>query len=215
MSLRPAVKDVVHRYGYDELPIDSVRAADERLTTWLELARIPHAPASGFGSGLDLWSLYDGRRRVAEPLSFFRWAKAVDRALSVFVEQELEGRTSRRGELSRLKAEILDALPGSRVPSSLGDRAALRIRHRLTWRVLRTWAKGEESPGVITRSALGWEVGRAMGTLGDAWSAARSGSYPHLGKVADAEVVNQSETEADRLVQLGIATGRRRLVKAG
>ncbi len=215
VSLRPAVKDVAHRYGYDELPIDCARAADERLTTWLELARIPHAPASGFGSGLDLWSMYDRRRAVTEPLSFYRWAKAVDRALAVFVEGDLGGRTSRRGELSGLKAEILGPLSGDPVRSTLGERVSLRIRHRLTWRVLRTWARDEQTPGVITRSALGWEVGRAMGTLGDAWTAARSGTYPRLGKIEDGGVVNQTEAEADRLVQLGIATGRRRLVRAG
>ncbi len=210
---RDAVRKVGHKFGYDQLEVSCARASDERITTWLELSRIPHAPATGFGTGIELWPLFRGPASP-DSLPFFRWTKALDRALAVFAEQAVEGRRSPPGELASLRREILDGIGDAHGQPSPLQRIQGGARRRLSWHLLRTWAEGERTPGLLTRAALGWEVGQATGKIDHVWQAARSGEYPRLGFLAKSEITEQSAVHAERLVQLGIATGRRRLARA-
>jgi hypothetical protein len=84
----------------------------------------------------------------------------------------------------------------------------------MKWRLLEEWVMPRQSVGPLTRLALGWEVGRALGSLGDSYRAMRSGSFPSVGFVALSDNDDGRENAARQLIDLGIATGRRRLVKA-
>src|SRR5262245_18480930 len=72
---REPLRDVHHRFGWNQLEMTPARAADATLETFVEFIRIPHAPCSAFNVAGDLWNLYD-HRGAPGSLGFFRWAKA-------------------------------------------------------------------------------------------------------------------------------------------
>jgi anaerobic magnesium-protoporphyrin IX monomethyl ester cyclase len=212
---REVLKDVGHRFGWEKLSITPARAAEAALETYLELSRIPHAPCTTFDVGGFLWNLYDETLIAQDSLSFFRWAKAVDRGIGVFVEEELEGKRPRPGDLRKLKEEILSGVPARRIGVGPLRRARMQVRHRATWRMLEEWSSRDRDVGLLTRAALGWEVWNTTRRLADAGRAVRAGRYPSLGFVPASEEAPVPHAAAERLIELGMATGRRKLVKAG
>lgn len=198
------------RFGYEQMEISAHRAAEEMLLTHIELSRIPHAPYTAFKDGSGLWTLY-GKSRERAPLEFFRWAKAVDRLLGLLVEEDVDGKRPSPFEVRRLRAEILDSVaPGSRFGPVRG--AALRARHRATWHVLRSWALDQGRDGALTRSAIAWEVARATGRMRDVVSPLLTGVYPTLGILSASR--SDADSHARGLLELGINTGRRRLLRS-
>lgn len=198
-----------YRFGYGETGITPARAAEAVLDTQIELSQIPHAPATAFRVAAELLHMYDARGRDA--LDHFRWSKAIDRAIGLFAREELEGKRAAPRELAALRDEILaSTLPSARMGRIRRSRA--QIRHRLTWRVLEKWAKGEPEPGLVTRSAIAWEAARATGRPGDALTALRTGRFPVLG-VRPEDGTGDEDGAAANLIQLGMATGRRRAVR--
>jgi anaerobic magnesium-protoporphyrin IX monomethyl ester cyclase len=212
---RDALKGVRHRFGWDGLDVTPARAAEAAFETYLALSRIPHAPWTTFGVVGEIWNLYDQSAIMGDPLAFFRWAKLIDRGIGLFAEQELYGKRPNPSELRQLRERILAGVPKNRVPLRGLRKARLLARHRITWRLLEEWAGGEPSIGTLTRLALGWEVFRSTGRFGDAYDAVRTGKYPALGFASHGDHVVESDAAAGRLIELGIATGRRRLMKTG
>lgn len=207
VSRRDAVKDVSRRFAYDHLAVTPARAAEEKLVTLIEMARVPHAPATGFGAPGPLWSLFDERHLERDQLAFFRWMKALDRVIGIFAEEDVDGKRPRRGELDRLRRQILDHVTPRYRGGSRVARAGMRLQHRLAWFALDHWKKHGAEMDLFTRSAIAWEVGRSTGSLHDASLAFRAGKPPPLGIVTASE----PEAPAARLIDLAVATGRRRL----
>jgi anaerobic magnesium-protoporphyrin IX monomethyl ester cyclase len=206
------------RYGWSHLEVTPGQAAAGVMETYLQLSRVPHAPSTGFGVSAARWQHFEQTPGGDQSLEFFRWAKAIDRGIGVFVEEELEGKRPDLRELSRVRDTLL-----SRWPAQGGDRTTFgkawaRARHRARWHVAKEWIREPASGiGPLTRLAIGWEVGKATGRADDALRAIRSGSYPNIGFVAATDAAAASETRgaAEQLIQVGIATGKRKLPRAG
>jgi anaerobic magnesium-protoporphyrin IX monomethyl ester cyclase len=202
-----------HRYGYEHLEVTPSQAMEAGVHTFLEVSRVAHAPVDHTVSG-PIWGLYDSHERVgADRLAFFRWGKAVDRAIALFLEEDLEGKPLDGRELARLRERILAGISTqARRHGALG-RLRMRFVHRAKWRALDNWARCEGTPGVLTRTALAWEAGNSVGQFQAAYEAFRRGEYPRLGYASTAGTIDES-TAANHLIELGVSTGRRRLAKA-
>lgn len=206
----------VGRYGWSELAITPGRAWEAAVETYLALSRIPHAPYTGLDAGGTLFRLYGATEANHYDPEFFRWAKAIDRGIGIFVEEELEGRRVPRAELALVLDRILRGIPGSLRRPSAARRALIAGRNRVSWRMMEEWSNERRNGvGPLTRVALALDVGRATGSLALAAAAARTGSYPTLGIVRAPNAAQARDEAAGQLVQLGRNTGRRRLSRVG
>lgn len=199
------------RFDWNHLEITPPEAAEQVMKTHLELSRIPHAPSSGFGVVATRSHHFEHTPGDGDGLEFFRFAKAVDRGVGLFVEQELEGKRPDSKELSRLRDFLLPRWREPRGKRRPLDALWVRARHRATWQVMKEWpTERDRGVGPLTRLALAWEVGRATGRPRDILDAARNGAYPRLGYSKQGSKGTPS-TAAEQLIRIGIATGRRRL----
>jgi hypothetical protein len=216
VRLRGAMPAGEHRYGWTDLEISPARAAEEALYTYLELSRVPHTPITTFDGILPLRTLFAETRPDDDHLAFFRWSKAVDRGIGMFVEQEIHGRRPDPVELRRLRDVIVSRLPPKLQRQSVLKKALGRAKNRAIWQVMGEWVREPESGiGPLTRLALGFQVGRETRSPEYVLQAIRKGCYPALGVVTPPAHPEPQEDAARQLIQLGIATGRRRLAKAG
>ena len=200
-----------HRYGYEHLPITPKHAGAARIETFLELSRIPHAPLD-ISVSTPVWALFDEAKAGRDRMGFFRWGKAVDRGIALFLEEDLEGKKPSPHELRELRGQIRAGIPEEN-RATLSGQARARATHRAKWKIMQNWADGEAEPGVLTRSVLALETGLSTGRLDEAIATFRSGRYSRLGFV-DPESLTDARAAADGLVQLGVALGRRRLERA-
>lgn len=200
------------RFGWDHLEVTPAQAADAVLLTHLELSRTPRAPSSGFGVIAARSHHFDQTPDESGGIQFFHWAKALDRGIGIFVEEELEGKRPNRAELRRIRDVLVAEWPVDRGLKRVLRGSVARARHRLTWRVMHEWLdESHRGVGPLTRLALGWETVRATGRMENAFQAVRSGRYPSIGFVDEAEHVEARREAADQLIRLGVATGQRRL----
>lgn len=214
IHLRDAVRGA-KRFGWGALPIPPKRAREAALETYLELSRIPHAPYTGFDSAGWLWQLFGRTEAVHHDAAFFRWAKALDRGIGAFVEEELEGKRLDRSALARARDQVLAGLSPSvrRTPRLRG--ALTHAKHRATWRLIREWAREPEAGvGPLTRIALALDVARSTGSARHAAYALANGRYPTLG-VDETPTDIETRDAAEQLIRFGTATGKRRLPRAG
>jgi anaerobic magnesium-protoporphyrin IX monomethyl ester cyclase len=208
---RGALKVDQHRYGWTHLEVSPARAAEEALLTYLELSRIPHAPTTAFDGIIAVRQLY-GDATENDGGAFFRWAKALDRAIGLFVEQELEGKRPPEGELRRLRAQIIASLSPRLRRRGLLSQALHRANNRATWQIMGEWVRERQSGiGVLTRLALGFQVGRDTHLPAHALLAIRTGAYPSIGVIAPPPGLEPNRAAANELVQLGIGWGKRTL----
>jgi hypothetical protein len=204
------------RYGWGGLDITPGRAWEAAVETYLALTRVAHAPYTGMDAGGSLFRLYGTTEANHFDPEFFRWAKAIDRGIGIFVEEEIDGRPVSRAELSPVLERILGGIPGSMHRPSRARRAVLSARNRISWQMMEEWAhERRQGVGPLTRLALALDVGRSTGSLGLAAVAARTGRYPTLGVVAAPAADRARDEAAGKLVQLGRSTGSRRLSRAG
>jgi anaerobic magnesium-protoporphyrin IX monomethyl ester cyclase len=213
---REAARGVNGRFGWEKLTITPERAAEAELLTYLELSRIPHAPYTGFGAAGFSWNAIDQTDAMYYDPAFFRWAKALDRGIGLFVEHELEGKRLDSRELARAGEVILRAVPVAR-----GARRALgalraRAKNRLTWRLLDEWSKERRTGvGPITRLLLAYDLAQTTRDPSDVLRALATGHYPALGTLPATEPSAGPEAAAEQLIRFGVATGRRKLARAG
>lgn len=198
------------RFSYDDLQISASRAAEVAVETSLELSRIPYAPVIASRWGGELWSLWDDRIASRDSLAFFRWAKGIDRAVGLLVEEELGEKKADGRELGRLRREILAGVAQEHLRPGPLKRAMHRARNRAIWKLLEVWARGETETDLLTRGVMGFQVGRATGSFRDVVTAIRTGRYPELGTLREEEPAIRGFA-AERIVEFGIQTGRRRL----
>jgi len=205
---------VTQRYDWNNAGMSSARAAEEALECHIELSRIAHAPTTGFDGIVPLHQMWLGRR-TGNDLSYFWWAKAIDRGIGMFAAEATEGRKPDPRALREVGDQVLERLPPDVRHPSRAKRLLGRARNRATWLVLSEWANETTSHvGLLTRLALGREVAKVTGEPWLALEAMRSGQFPPLGFLPPSETT-ECAAEAEKLVQLGVATGARRLVRAG
>jgi hypothetical protein len=203
------------RFGWEKLAVSPERAWEAALETYLELSRIPHAPYTGFDAGQWLWQFFGQTEARHYDPAFFQWAKALDRGLGIFVEEELEGTRPDPRELSEIRSRVLAGLGRSLRRESVGKRVRSRIKHRGTWRLIEEWTREREAGiGPLTRVALALDVARATGSVDHALYALRNGRYPSLGFVETSKGTEDRAAAAEQLIRLGATTGSRRLKRA-
>lgn len=201
------------RFGWGELGVSPARAWEAALETFLELSRIPHAPYTGFDAGQPLWQFFGHMESVHHDAAFFRWAKALDRGIGLFVEAELSGRRPDARELARTREEVLSGFP-ERARRMNPSRRLLRAgKNRITWSLFGEWARERRyGVGPLTRVAMALDVARTTGSPRQALRTAGTGRYPSLGVVGDREDgAIPREAAAEELIRFGTATGKRRL----
>lgn len=216
---REALDGSSHHFDYGRLSMSARVASEEVLASFIALSRIPHAPATGCGVARPALGMLMRAVTTADRGWYFRWTKALDRGLGIFLEQDLDGKVIDLGELRRVREELLS--PYS--PLTLAERARHRTWNRMRGRLSRhlcTEWQTEESHGVgaLTRLQLARTSLAVTGSLGQALRAGARGScLPFPPGERPVPVVGQEHSlMADDLARraLGAANARpsRRLV---
>lgn len=209
------LKDIEHRYGWNKLEISPARAAEEAMLTYLELSQIPHAPITAFDGIVSARQLF-AAKDTDGVVDLFRFSKAIDRGIGIFAEEELEGKRPDLQKLRRIRTEILERLHPDLQNQHVWKRVLARANHRATWQVMGEWVREPTSGvGPLTRFAIGWEIGRVTRRPEHVVESIQSGRYPAVGVIPPSADPEPRRAEADQLVRLGVATGKRRLARAG
>ncbi len=156
ISQAPGIVEGEHYLGYSSgLGVERVMV--EVLRTVVHASRVATAPVCesaldwmGFPTGSVKDRLVSADRRQA-----FRWMKAVERGVAIFIERGLDGTRPDRAELARTSRAILDGLDESspvrqlrvRVRSAAMARAARRLRQECS-------AEARRGIGPLTRALL-------------------------------------------------------------
>jgi anaerobic magnesium-protoporphyrin IX monomethyl ester cyclase len=196
VATRDEFRDVAHYMDYEVRGMDPDRTLAAVLETMVAISRIPHAPAFSHlmlksllpTTGGSLFSRYDR-------FELFRWLKAVERGVSIFLERSLEGTPIDDGELRRVRGTILSAYPNRRrgpnmVMRLLGKPALDRLQRE--WR-----AEPRRGPGLATRAFTGAMVWYQTRDAGLAWRAASTGDIVGKNGTARASTEHVSDYAGD------------------
>jgi hypothetical protein len=189
VSQNEQMKGVEHFLGYESAPITPQKAMDEKLTTLMAISRVPHGPVYLLtpGTAPGLWEtffFFHPRR-----YEIYRWLKAVDRGVAVFLERDLEGKPPNMDELRRLRETILAPYPPQSRLRALAEAAAIRARAAFMGRAATEWTREKEhGPGLLTRSIIALSALRDTGKLDYAKRAWDETTYPKLGVERSANV---------------------------
>ncbi|EYF00487.1 B12-binding domain-containing radical SAM protein [Chondromyces apiculatus] len=184
VSQRQEMQGVDHWMAYDSARFPPQRALAEVLETVIQVSRVPHAPAyllmpGTFPGYWEEYFFFSPHR-----YEIFRWLKALERGVAIFLERDLAGTKPNDVELSRLKRQLLaqrEALPRWR---SAAERFGARAQRALVQRLTREWTnESNTGPGTLTRGLMGLSVLRDTRNLQLAREALRTGVYPTLGTV--------------------------------
>ncbi len=159
-----------HYFGYSSGDMDISVVCREILLTLLHTSRIPHAPvaASVFQRALSLpTSVISASSSRGD---IFRWAKALECGVALFIGRDVFGKPIDRAELEALKPTLL--APFERRPSR---RASLRSRveSMLIRGLAREWRTSPGATGPLTETLL-WYLTPRVHT-----SARRTGAALH------------------------------------
>ncbi len=202
VSRAPEMKEADHHYlGYASngvLSIDEIMK--ETLATIIEVSRVPTAPAC---ESLFDWMRFPtgefkGRLSGATRQETFRWVKAFERGVTIFLERDLWNVEPDEDELRG----VCHVLAGS-LPSAWLGTVRTRIRSRLVRTVLgrlgsECRAENEAGEGALTRLALSWMAVTATGNV-----RALLTPSDFDGRVAGRDV-RQTQTLASDLVQVAL-----------
>lgn len=156
----------------------SRRSAEEVLTTFVAVGRVPHAPVDGTVCGLmglpGEWLCHHPRGREV-----FRWVKAIVRGIGIYLERDLDGRKPNELELRRIREQVCAPLEGrgylpSRVRARLGAQARRAVMTRLQNEFM---AESESGTGLVTRLMIGAMNYSDQGAWRSAVETCRRGEY--------------------------------------
>lgn len=205
-----AMKDVHHYYGYDKARFTPELAAKAIVETFLRASKIPEGPAFiygllGFSSELPL---------IVSPRfpQIFRWFKAVDRGVALFLERDLRGVEPDRQELSEVRAEILSRWGGQRPLRSIPERLLARGRRAAMDRLCKECAsEPENGVGILTRLLISMSSLGATRDLSMMIRSFRSGNFQFGSPPEDGAARPSVDQQATELAT--VAIGRAKLVK--
>jgi anaerobic magnesium-protoporphyrin IX monomethyl ester cyclase len=165
VAARDEFKDVPHHLDYRTHGMDSVRIFAEVLATIIAVSRVPTAPAHAHlffktvmpTNGSSVFARHD-------QMALFRWLKAVERGIAIFLERALEGTPIPNDELRQVREAILAAYPGPRVQP---DRLRRQFGKPVLSRLQREWrAEPTRGAGLVTRVYLGTKLLRQTRDFG-------------------------------------------------
>jgi radical SAM superfamily enzyme YgiQ (UPF0313 family) len=167
-----------HYLGYTSGEFDIERISRECLRTMIETSRVPHAPVS---------QMFIKRGRRSMGIEFFthpkrhevfRWLKALDRMLMIFVDHRVFGTPPSRTELSDLRRQILMPMQEANRLQIASQTAKRRVRASAINVLRYEWAReASHDVGPLTRALMAGAVLRDTRSVKDTMSALRSGIY--------------------------------------
>jgi radical SAM superfamily enzyme YgiQ (UPF0313 family) len=201
-------------FDYQKCEFTAERAFEEILNTIMAVSRAPSAPAYAYiffksvmpTTGASIFARSD-------KMALFRWLKAVERGLGIFLARDLEGTPVDDVELKRLRETILAGYaPAARFrPPPLrryfGRPFFDRLRNE--WR-----AEPQEGPGLVTRAALGAKVAQQMGDLRMGWHTWRTGEVGGSRLIGHHAAAGDIDRLADALITRARATPNKYLKDA-
>jgi anaerobic magnesium-protoporphyrin IX monomethyl ester cyclase len=158
-------------FSYDSDGFTGRRSAEEVLATMIAMSRKPNAPAFlPFHGGLDRndWYMI---RYYSDPNRFeiFRWTKALQRGIGIFLESYLDGTRPDTAELRRLRDIVLPMMPSGARRESLPARTARFLKSRATRRLSRElFMEVDRGVGPLVRTAIAISALRDTGQLAPA-----------------------------------------------
>jgi hypothetical protein len=143
--------------------------AEETLATFMAAARTASAPVRHRAFVSDIHDHDPLMSWVTHPrkLEMFRWHKAVELGITIFLEKDLEGKRPSLNELNGVREEILRPLvPGGWQESSLAATSLRKIRIAVLRRLAKEFeAEANSSPGSLTRLMLAAAALQDSGSL--------------------------------------------------
>ena len=204
VASRDQLRNVDHYMGYEAAEIGPQRAVEEVMATVIAVSRIPHAPPFAFlfeaapaTSGIGLF----GNRHRWE---IFRWLKAVERGVAIFLERDLEGRAPDGAELKRLRDQIVERYPAIRHLSAARVKLGAAADQRMMKGLQKEWrAEKSGRAGTLTRVLLGGAAWRDTAHGATTLKALRDGVYTDLTVRADTiDSAKAGDREEGQIVHL-------------
>jgi len=198
-----------HPLDYRDVPMSAREAAFEALRHCLALSEREDAPVTGFGLTPLVGNLVTAFSEGGDYAAGFRWLKAYDRGIGLFVRHAIDG--------AAVDAQVLDGVRRTLFGSGrrLSSRSVgLRLReHRRTLgmtALLGEWKKEPASkPGPVTRLLVASSVWRALREPGAAMDAFRVGAPPATAVEVPEVALAARHAEAASLIELSLERGRR------
>lgn len=202
-----------HPLDYRDVPMSARAASEEALRHCLALAERVDAPVTGFGLTPLVGDLITAFSEGGDWQTGFRWLKAYDRGVGLFVRQELDGTPvdpRALHEVERTLVSDLDPLQPIRVRGALRERArTLGVRALLgEWR-----REPGGRPGFLTRLLNVRTVWDATRDSRASFVALRSAAPPATAVTFSETVRATRDVEADSLVELSLSRGSRSRVR--
>lgn len=199
-----------HPLDYRDVPMSAREAAFVALRHCLALSERPDAPVTGFGLTPLVGDLVTAFSEGGDYLTAFRWLKAYDRGIGLFVRRELEGTAVDAAALDDVRRNLL---AGRRTTAarSVAERLRERGRTLAVSALLDEWKKEPASePGTMTRLLVASSVWRALREPGAAMDAFRAGAPPARAVEVPEVALAARHAEAASLIELSLERSRRR-----
>ncbi len=202
---RDMLRGAEHYLGYESTEASARRAVEEVLKTLIVVSRVPHAPAFGYLLGFGPSSSGITAFSTSHRFEIFRWLKAVERGLAIFLERDLDGRRPDDAELRRARAAILDRYPQPLRWQSTRVKLSSAFKRRLLGRLQKEWAN-EPVAGVggLTRTLFAATAFLDTACWENVCYALRHGTYADPSPPGRGEAVEGSDQVlrfADELVR--------------
>lgn len=203
----------MHPLDYRNLPMTARDAAGEALRHCLALSGCDSAPVTGFGLTPLAGDLITAASEGGDYEAGFRWLKAFDRGVALFVREELDGIVADRRSLDGVKRTLLGS---DRTATRLGMRGAVRERVRTAGlKALRgEWEREHTGrPGPLTRFLVGSSVWSALRDARATLDALAAAAPPAKAEEVPEVVRAARDTEAVALIELSLERGRKSRVR--
>lgn len=115
----------------------------------------------------------------AHRYEIFRWNKAIDKGLALFLEHQLEGRAPNPEELKKVRDTLLEFYPHGSSGAGFLSRVRWRAQSWLLSRLQREWiGEAVAGPGIVTRLLIARGAWQDFGHASAALFGFRHGTYP-------------------------------------
>ncbi|RLB47209.1 MAG: hypothetical protein DRI90_26595 [Deltaproteobacteria bacterium] len=204
VAQRDGLSQLAHPFAYQG-PIDAARAERERLDMFIATSRKASAPISNLNSRHMSAVRYAMVTMGEQRYEIFRWLKAIERGVSIYLEQSLHDTKPNPRELDQIRGTIMSRYDPAPKGMGLGQRLRHSARKQVTARLASEWQKDTPTYGnVMTRLLLAAQAGRTTGRIGPVCRTALTGKYPHLGGANESPSARRRrETLADAMVEQG------------
>lgn len=193
------MKAADHYLGYRSGEYNGRRASEEVLATLIAASRVPHAPAFIYlfhaAEPASMGSSHAVFGGSGDPQATFRWFKAVERGVAIFLERDLEGKKPDDAELRRVRSSILEHYRPRRSFKDAVSSMQARARAQMFGALAREWASEETNgTGMLTRLLLAAKTAQDTRDHARALDALKTGRYtsPGFSGVRDSDPLASS-----------------------